>query len=113
MFWLGFHVALWFRHTGEYHVLYAHVTGYNTVPAQTDNTPCIAASGANICGRTDVIACPRSIKFGTIIEINGKTYVCEDRLARKYDSRFDISCDKNMRCPYDVAGWMAVKVLDR
>jgi hypothetical protein len=39
--------------------------------------------------------------------------VCEDRLARKYDSRFDISCDKNMRCPYDVAGWMAVKVFDR
>ena len=113
MFWLGFHVALWFRHTGEYHVLYAHVTGYNTVPAQTDNTPCIAASGANICGRTDVIACPRSIKFGTIIEINGKMYVCEDRLARKYDSRFDISCDKDMRCPYNVAGWMAVKVLDR
>jgi hypothetical protein len=113
MFWLGFHIALWFRHTGEYHELYAHVTGYNTVPAQTDNTPCVAASGANICGRTDVIACPRSIKFGTIIEINEKMYVCEDRLARKYDSRFDIGCDKNMRCPYDVAGWMAVKVFDR
>lgn len=113
MFWLGFHIALWFRHTGEYHELYAHVTGYNTVPAQTDNTPCIAASGANICGRTDVIACPRSIKFGTVIEINGKMYECEDRLARKYDSRFDIGCDKNMRCPYAVAGWRAVKVFDR
>jgi hypothetical protein len=39
MFWLGFHIALWFRHTGDHHELYAHVTGYNTVPAQTDNTP--------------------------------------------------------------------------
>ena len=28
-----------------------YVTGYNTVPGQTDYTPCIAASGANICGR--------------------------------------------------------------
>src|SRR5467141_3847243 len=27
-----------------------YVTGYNTVPGQTDYTPCIAASGANICG---------------------------------------------------------------
>lgn len=113
MFWFGFHTALWLRHMGEYDELYAHVTGYNTVPAQTDNQPCIAASGANICGRTDAIACPRNIKFGTVIEIRGQRYVCEDRTARKYDSRFDISCDKDMRCPYTVAGWMAVKVFDR
>jgi len=57
IFWLGFRTTLWFGHTGEYHELCAHVTGYNTVPAQADKTPCIAASGANICGRTDVIVC--------------------------------------------------------
>jgi hypothetical protein len=93
-----------------HHPVRAHVTGYNTVPGQTDSTPCIAASGANICGRRDVVACPRSISLGTVVEIRGETYVCEDRLAKKYDSRFDISCDKDKSCPYEVAGWTTIKV---
>jgi hypothetical protein len=90
----------------------AFVTGYNTVPGQTDSTPCIAASGANICGRRDAVACPRRISLGTIVEIRGATYVCEDRLAKKFDNRFDISCDKDMACPYQVAGWATIKVFD-
>jgi hypothetical protein len=90
----------------------AMVTGYNTVPGQTDDTPCIAASGADICGRHDAVACPRRIKFGTTVEIRGTTYVCEDRLAKKYDTRFDISCDKDTTCPYQVAGWTTIKVYD-
>jgi hypothetical protein len=90
----------------------AFVTGYNTVAGQTDSTPCIAASGADICGRRDAVACPRRISLGTTVEIRGVTYVCEDRLAKKYDSRFDISCDKDMACPYQVAGWATIKVYD-
>src|SRR5579872_5163797 len=73
----------------------AFVTGYNTVAGQTDSTPCIAASGADICGRRDAVACPRQISLGTTVEIRGSTYICEDRLAKKYDNRFDISCDKD------------------
>ena len=88
----------------------AMVTGYNTIPAQTDSTPCVAASGANICGRRDAVACPRHISLGTVVEIHGNTYVCEDRLAKKYDARFDISCDKDTACPYQVAGWTTIKV---
>lgn len=95
-----------------HHEVRAHVTGYNTIPGQTDSTPCIAASGANICGRHDVVACPRRISLGTIVEIRGTTYVCEDRLAKKYDTRFDISCDKDKTCPYEVAGWVTIKVYD-
>jgi hypothetical protein len=93
-----------------HHDVRAFVTGYNTVAGQTDSTPCIAASGADICGRRDAAACPRHIGLGTIVEIRGTTYVCEDRLAKKYDSRFDISCDKDMACPYQVAGWTTIKV---
>jgi hypothetical protein len=95
-----------------HHEVRAFVTGYNTVPGQTDSTPCIGASGANICGRRDAIACPRRISLGTTVEVRGATYVCEDRLAKKYDTRFDISCDKDMACPYQVAGWTMVKVYD-
>jgi hypothetical protein len=90
--------------------VHAYVTGYNTVPGQTDDTPCIAASGANICGRTDAVACPRHIGLGTFLDIRGTTYVCEDRLAKKYDSRFDISCDKDTNCPGQVTGWVDIKV---
>jgi hypothetical protein len=93
-----------------FHDVYAYVTGYNTVPGQTDDTPCIAASGANICGRTDAVACPRHIGLGTLLDIRGMTYVCEDRLAKKYDSRFDISCDKDTNCPGQVTGWVDIKV---
>jgi hypothetical protein len=100
----------------EYHALpgfrdvRAYVTGYNTVPGQTDDTPCTAASGADICGRTDAVACPRGISFGTILQIRGMLYVCEDRLAKKYDSRFDISCDKDTYCPPLVTGWTVIRV---
>ena len=88
----------------------AYVTGYNTVPEQTDGNPCTAASGANICGRRDAVACPRHLELGTVVEIRGTAYVCEDRLARKYDTRFDISCDKDRRCPGAVTGWTTIKV---
>jgi hypothetical protein len=93
-----------------HHDVKAFVTGYNTVAGQTDTTPCIAASGADICGRRDAVACPRRIGLGTVIEIRGSTYVCEDRLAKKFDNRFDISCDKDTNCPPQVTGWATIKV---
>ena len=33
----------------------AYVTGYNTVSSQTSSHPCIAASGADICGRRELL----------------------------------------------------------
>lgn len=90
--------------------VHAYVTGYNTTPGQTDDTPCIAASGANICGRTDAVACPRRISLGTFLMIRGTLYICEDRLAKKFDTRFDISCDKDTNCPGHVTGWTDIKV---
>ena len=93
-----------------YNQLRAFVTGYNTVAGQTDDTPCIAASGADICGRRDAVACPRAIGLGTVVEIRGATYKCEDRLARKFDTRFDISCDKDTDCPPGVTGWATINV---
>src|SRR3954471_11897496 len=98
--------------TIEHREVRAFVTGYNTVEGQTDSTPCIGASGKDICGRRDAVACPRRIRLGTVVEIRGATYVCEDRLGEKVDKRFDISCDKDKSCPYQVAGWATIKVYD-
>lgn len=94
-----------------FEIVDAYVTGYNTVESQTDSTPCIAASGDNICGRDDVIACPRHIPLHTEVVIDGNTYVCLDRLAPKYDMRFDVSCDKDMDCPNKVTGFKKVYIL--
>ena len=73
------------------------VTAYNTVPEQTWGDPCISASGDNICGRKNVVACPRSIPLGTWVMIDEDYYLCLDRLALKYDYRFDISFDKDIQ----------------
>jgi len=88
----------------------AKVTGFNTVPEQTDDSPCIPASGKNICGRKDVVACPRNIPLGSIVEIDGLEYICEDRTNLKYNGRFDISCDKDFSCPRLVTGIKEVKI---
>ena len=75
---------------------YATITAYNTVPEQTWGDPCISASGDNICGKKNVVACPRSIPLGTWVIIDNEYYQCLDRLALKYDNRFDISFDKDI-----------------
>lgn len=88
----------------------AFITGYNTVPGQTDSTPCTAAGG-EICGRRDVVACPSSIPLHSWVEIDGQAYECMDRTAEKFDGRFDVSCDKDMTCPYKLTGWKTVRVI--
>lgn len=80
----------------ETNTIYAYTTGYNSYEYQTDSTPCISASGDNICGRDNVVACPRSIPLGTWLKIDGKSYQCLDRLSEKYDDRIDIFFDKDI-----------------
>ncbi len=94
---------------GEYTEMYSFITGFNTVPEQTDDKPCDAKYGY-ICGRDDVTACPRSIEAHTIVDIWGKRYECMDWTAEKYNGRFDISCDKDMDCPARMTGWTTVKI---
>jgi len=80
-----------------YELITAYVTAYNTVVWQTDETPCIPASGNNICGRSDAVACPSDIRLGSTVIILDRTYVCEDRTHSRYGTRFDISFDKDIR----------------
>lgn len=78
----------------QYETIQATVTGYNSLSVQTDSTPCLGSAG-QICGRKDVVACPRKIALGTKVIIGGKTYACLDRLSRQYPDRFDIFFDKD------------------
>lgn len=84
----------------EYVEIEAIVSAYNTVPEQTDGDPCISSSGDNICGRDDVMACPRSYTLSQEVEMDGKRYICLDRMNWRYEREttphFDISFDKDI-----------------
>ena len=69
-------------------ILIAEVTAYSSSLDETQGDPFITASGQRV--RDGIIACSRDYPFGTRFLIEGRLYVCLDRLARKYDHRFDI-----------------------
>ena len=74
----------------QFEVITADVTNYSKVET-CPNTQCVTASGRKITNAdTDVIACPRRLKFGTTIILDGKEYKCEDRTAKRYNGRFDV-----------------------
>lgn len=58
------------------------ITGYSSDEDQTDDTPEITASGERVGVHT--IACPSRYSFGTRVEIFGKLYICNDRMAKKF-----------------------------
>ncbi len=71
----------------------ATVTAYNSVPWQTDSTPCIAADGSDICKLREQgeMSCASHLPFGTKINIPGFG-VCtvHDRLAERFAYRIDL-----------------------
>lgn len=67
---------------------WAVVTAYSSSPDETDEDPFVTASGEQV--REGIVACSREFPFGTRFSIDGKVYECLDRLAPKYDRRFDI-----------------------
>lgn len=71
--------------------MYATITAYNSIPDQTDASPCITASGLDICkSRTRIIA-NNCLKFGTKVVIEGHVYDVQDRLNARYGcDRMDI-----------------------
>ena len=69
-------------------LLIAEVTAYSSSLDETQGDPFITASGQRV--RDGIIACSREYPFGTRFLIEGRLYVCLDRLARKYDHRIDI-----------------------
>lgn len=60
----------------------AIVTAYNAEISQTDDTPTIMASGKEVYD--GAIACPIMYSFGTKVEIMGRTFTCEDRMAERF-----------------------------
>lgn len=73
----------------------AIVTAFTARVEETDNEPCIAASGKDVCKYPEqVIACPPVLEFGQIVSINGQEFICHDRMNIRFrqpgDWYFDI-----------------------
>lgn len=74
---------------------YTTITAYNSIPGQTDDTPCITANGFNVCehGIEDTVAA-NFLKFGTKIKIpdifGDRIFIVRDRMNRRYTNRVDI-----------------------
>jgi 3D (Asp-Asp-Asp) domain-containing protein len=60
------------------------VTMYSSEVGQTDDTPFITANGDTV--KHGTIACPQRYEFGTVVEINGIRYKCNDRMHQRYRS---------------------------
>lgn len=69
------------------------VTAYNSVPWQTDSTPCIGAQGTDICAYLEAGSNSCAANFlplGTVIEVDGLgTCVVRDRMNARYNYRVD------------------------
>ena len=79
---------------------YRYVTAYNVgVVAQTDSTPCIGASGDDLCKLFEQgvnICAANFVRLGTNLEIEGfGTCVVLDRMNKRHTSRVDILMGPN------------------
>lgn len=68
-------------------IVYAYTANKN----ETDNSPCITANGTNACQPPFAMVANNCLKFGSLVEINGKRYKVADRMNKRYNCQnFDI-----------------------
>lgn len=69
------------------------VTAYNSVPWQTDDTPCIGAQGTDICKlleQGENTCAANFVRLGTMLEVEGLgTCMVRDRMNARYTYRVD------------------------
>lgn len=71
-------------------MIQAEVSAYTPRVAETDSTPHTTASGTKV--RKGIVACPGRYDFGTVVQIDGERYTCNDRMNKRYrdGNYFDI-----------------------
>lgn len=84
-----------------YKEILAQVTAYTSSPEETDDTPFITASGSFVDETT--LACPAFLPFGTKVEIEGKMFVCKDRMNQRY--RYDHYYDMWVQTKEEARDW--------
>ena len=108
---IGYKMALPIEEYGEDYVeREALVFAYTSSEDQTDEDPLTMASGKKVY--YGAIACPVMLEFGTKVEIGGKVYTCEDRMAERYRKEwaFDIWMDNGSSATYHGVKKETVKI---
>lgn len=72
-------------HPKEGTVFRVHSSAYASSPYQTDSTPCVTAAGTMV--RPGVVA-TNFLPLGTIVSINNKKYIVEDRMNSRYSGYY-------------------------
>ncbi len=73
---------------------YVYSTAYNSLPNQTDGSPCTTANGFNVCehGIEDTVA-TNALPFGTKVQFpemfGDRIFVVRDRMNARYSDRVD------------------------
>lgn len=63
-------------------IISAEVTAYTASVEETDDRPREMASGDEV--HEGAIACPSRYHFGTMVMIEGKQYICKDRMHKRF-----------------------------
>ena len=76
-------------------VIKVPVTAYNSLPEQTDSTPCITANGFDLCkNNTQNVIAANFLPFGTKVRFPdydpNTIYTVQDRMNARYNYRADI-----------------------
>ena len=94
------------------------VTSYNSLPAQTDSTPCITASGFDLCkhNQENIIATNfLHLPFGTKVrfpELYGdKVFTVEDRMNKRYYGTADIWFRDHAKSKTFGKKWTVIEIL--
>ena len=71
------------------------ITAYNSVPEQTDDTPCITANGFDVCQHwTEDTIAANFLKFGTKVRIpelfGDRIFIVRDRMNKRFSDRVDV-----------------------
>lgn len=71
------------------------ITAYNSVPEQTDSTPCITANGFDVCEHwTEDTIAANFLKFGTKVRIpelfGDRIFIVRDRMNKRFSDRVDV-----------------------
>lgn len=71
------------------------ITAYTSEPAQTDDTPCVTASGLDVCERDiENVVAANFLPLGTRVRIpelyGDRVFYVEDRMNKRYNYKMDI-----------------------
>ena len=76
-----------------------NVTAYNVgIEAQTDSTPCIGATGEDLCealANGEKVVATNELPLGSKVKIAGVIYTVKDRMNSRFNYRYDIAMSED------------------